>query len=258
MPFNPTIQPIKDAPISTGLNILIYGPGGVGKTTLAATAGESQYGSKVLLVDIDTGVRSIATAPNVDHLNPFEDMAAQKQSDMFNYFKDLCGWLHSRTDDAVDDYRTVVLDTVSELQDQLMGDHLRRSRKDGKPPEWPDYNHIKNQMVYITRQLRLLAAKRGVNVVLTAHDTGDDPNGPNAHKTRPALSGATRRGVLASLDLVGWLSLDAKTGKRKLLLEARNNTDTKKREPADWPNPLPGEIEDPSLVSILQNIHEGQ
>ena len=203
---------------------------------------------------MDIGARSVLTLPNVDIVSPWDDPEVGTAVDIFAYFKQLCTWLHEQ-DEVARQYRTVAIDTLSELQDHLMLQHLGKKRKEGRTPEYKDHNEIKNQVVYIVRQLRTLSQRRGINVILTTHLHQDSGDAPLPHKRRPSLSPAARRGVLASLDMVGLIEIDEKTRRRKLILEERHNTDTKKREPHNWPRKLPGVLENPSMVDILEYIH---
>ena len=192
--------------------------------------------------------------PDVDITSPWETPEVGKAPDMFSYFKQLCAWLHEQDADA-QQYRTIAIDTLSELQDHLMIEHMEKKRKGGQSPEWKDQNEVKNQVVFIVRQLRTLSQRRGVNIILTTHMQEDSDPKPMPWKKRPALTPSIRRGVLASLDIVGMIEIDEKTRKRRLIIEERANTETKTREPYNWPRKLPGVIENPSMVDILEYIY---
>ena len=206
------------------------------------------------MVDVDGGARSVLTSGDVDIVNPFEDPEVGSAVDLFAYFKQLCTWLHEQ-DEIAASYRTVAIDTLSELHDHLMTQHLSKKRKEGHTPDWKDYNEIKNQLVHISRSLRTLSQRRGVNIIFTTHLIVDSAESMPPIKKRPSLSPAARRHVLASLDMVGMIEVNEKTRTRTLTLQELANTETKKREPFNWPRKLPGVIENPNMVDILEYIH---
>lgn len=254
--FKPDIKSVKDTETDWGINALIYGTSGAGKTTLIGTAADHPRGRRVLLVDIDSGARSINDNDGVDVISPLEDPmidSTGRSGGLFNYLRQLADWLHAFDPEAAQ-YKTVAVDTITELQDQLLNDRQVRTKRENAPPERDDYREVKNQLVFLVRRFRQLSTRHGMNVVFTAHEGSDDANSPTANKIRPALSPSTRRGVLACLDIIGYLTIDPKTRKRQLVLEERNATDSRTRQPRYSASRLPGVIEDPTFSLLLDGL----
>lgn len=93
---------------------LLYGRSGTGKTTLAAT-----FPTPILFLDVrDEGLDSVADIEGVEF----------KEIDNLDEFEDVYWWLKENPGH----YKTVVIDTVSQLQDLSILDTLGGKMKKGK------------------------------------------------------------------------------------------------------------------------------
>lgn len=219
-----------------GLNLFLYGPPGAGKTTLAATAQDSPYGRDVLFIDVEGGVRSIADRPDITVVRPdkFEDIRE----------------IYAALQNGSLPYQTVVVDSISEAQ--ALG--LKAIMRSSRTPDLPglqDYGKSNEQIVGLIRALRGLAQTRGMNVILTslAAETKDENTG--AVLTRPAMTPKAMELATGAVDMLGYLTYDAKSGKRVLKMQSNGTFLAKLRQPTSGPQ-IPGIIEDPTLVRILE------
>ncbi len=149
------------------LNMVIYGPPGVAKTSLAFTA------SKPLLLDFDNGSRRAANRKNVVLVSQWSDVASMRAEDLASF-------------------DTVIVDTAGRALDTLTADIIRKNPKHGRGGALTlqGYGELKSQF---TAFLRLLHSFRKDVVLVTHMDeqrSGDDIRaGPgNLHRT---ISGVT-------------------------------------------------------------------
>lgn len=218
-----------------GLNFLVYGPPGSGKTTLAASAQDSEYGRDVLFIDVEGGVRSIADRNDITVFRP----------DTFEDIREVYAGLQS----GAYPFKTVIVDSIGEAQ--ALG--LRSIMRFSKTPDLPglqDYGKSNEQIVGLIRGLRGLSQSKGINVIFTAlaAETKDETTG--AVLTRPALTPKALELATGAVDMLGFLNFDPRKNKRVLKFQSNGTFLAKIRQPATG-DQIPGEIENPSLVEIL-------
>ncbi len=145
-----------------GEKILIYGPNGMGKTTLASMAPHP------IFIGIDDGGRKTLNPKTGQPINAIDGVES---------FRDLRDALH--TANLIPDKATLVLDTITKIEvlaAQHMFAHIRTDS--GKVAEnLEDYGYGKGY-VYLIDPMRLLLSdldaliRRGVNVILLAQQSG--------------------------------------------------------------------------------------
>ena len=139
--------------------IVIYGPGGIGKSSLAALS------PRPVFLDIEEGTREM-DVPRVERVESFSDLRACLQSN------------------ALDDFGTVVIDTATKAEEWATAHTLLNTpnEKGNKVSSVESYGYGKGyQHVYDTFLLLLSDCDRQIranrNVILIAHDcTADVPN----------------------------------------------------------------------------------
>lgn len=145
--------------IDSPQRVTLYGPGGIGKSTLAALAPNPVF------LDIEGGTRDM-DVQRVDGIETFADLRACLQSS------------------ALDAYKTVVVDTATKAEEWAIRhtlDHVKHE-KGGTVTSLEGYGFGKGyQHVYDTFLLLLAdldsQVRRGRNVILIAHDCiADVPN----------------------------------------------------------------------------------
>jgi len=138
---------------------VVYGPGGIGKTSLAAQAPAPVF------LDVENGTRAL-DVPRVEGIETFADIRACLQGDV------------------LDGYETVVLDSATRAQEMAIANTLASvpHEKGHRVTSIEGYGFGKGyQHTYDTFLLLLsdldAQVRRGRNVILIAHDcTADVPN----------------------------------------------------------------------------------
>jgi phage nucleotide-binding protein len=237
---NLTFLKASDVNDAWGVNLVVYGSPGVGKTTFAASAQDSEYGRDVLFIDVEGGVRSISDRDDITIFRPksFDDIKAV-------YLELKSGNLP---------YKTVVVDSIGEAQALGLQTIMRTSRT----PDMPglqDYGKSNEQIGGLIRGLRSMAQSNGINVILTALavETKDESTG--AVLTRPALTPKALELAAGAMDMIGYLTQD-KSGKRVLKFQPNPTYMAKVRQPRKGIQ-IPMLIEDPTLPDILSIVRSG-
>lgn len=205
--------PAKDFSVSSGVvggakRILVYGPGGIGKSTLASLAPDPVF------IDIENGTR---------------EMDIKRISGIGNY-ADLRECLHS---DTLDKAGTIVIDSATKAEEWAVAHTILTvpHEKGHKVESVEGYGYGKGyQHVYDTYLLLLADLDRhiaqGRNVILIAHDcianvpnpVGDDYIRYEPHLQSPTSGKASiRNKTIQWVDYVLFLGYDvvAKDGKGK-------------------------------------------
>lgn len=224
----------------------LYGPWGVGKTTLAASAQDSPWGADVLILDAEGGVRSIA------HRTDIMVIRIQGWSDLLNVYLELA-------ESNEYSYKTVVLDNMSEFNQVSIFHAYERDESSKKDPDTPAlnmYQRSTNQMRKMIRAYRDLSYKRGLNVIFTSWESTEKDDTTGAISTNVALTPALEKQAGGMIDILAYMSVQA-NGVRSLQLEHINRIKTKfRRDPRAFD--IPGRIEDPSLVPMLAVLKGGE
>jgi hypothetical protein len=176
---------IKFSPVgeSGGHRILLYGPGGIGKTSRATEAP-----GPVAFIDLDNSLPKLKTQLDLSHLKIVDAPT----------WADLRGVLQS---DGWDDIATIVIDTVTKAEEMAIIHTLANVKTDGKSiAEFVEsYGFGKGYQYVYETFLPLLAdldrhQREGRNVILIAHDcTANVPNpsGENWLRYEPRLQSPT-------------------------------------------------------------------
>ncbi len=222
-----------------GLNLLIYGPPGAGKTVLAASAQDSKYGKDVLFLDVESGTRSLSDRPDITIF------VIKEWAD----FRHIYEWII--TEDHT--YKTIVIDSLSEAQSLSLQHVLRSAGRPDGPAGIQDYGKSKQQVVSMMRAFKGLSASKGYTIIFTALETTEKDEISGAIMRYPALSPATQRAAMAIVDGVGYLAVGTK-GKRILHLAQTHSIAAKIRQPVNKPV-ISTKIESPSLATILEQLN---
>jgi hypothetical protein len=225
---------------SAYFNMLVYGESGIGKTTLAGSAVEVPEMRPVIFLDIEGGTLSLR-----DRYPEVEKVRIDSWDDLVETYK---GLRENPTE-----YRTVVLDSISELQefgmDEIMLRAIRKAEDEGdeRDPDLPsigEHGKSANRMRKVIRRFRDLP----MNTIFTALERVDiDPKRRKFIKPQvsPNLSGQ----LAGFLDVVLYMYNKEVDGEiRRIVLSRTTDEVTAK----DRTNRLPETIVDPTM-SVIYN-----
>jgi phage nucleotide-binding protein len=211
-----------------GLNALIYGYQGTGKTVLSAQAQEVPAMRNVLFLNTEKGLMSVADRDDIAAVD-IED--ASQVEEVF--------WWFANGAEQVKGFNTVVIDSITELQEL---DLEKRSKSKGGKRTLDMYGDSTSYIKRIVRQFRDLKA---LNVILVALPTELTDEDGAVIGLGPMLTGKLAASVMGYMDAVWYLYVRKGDKKRVLLTQPTKGIRAKTRSLA-----LPDEIVEPSLGQI--------
>ena len=225
-----------------GINLLLCGYPGSGKTTLAAQAQDSEWGKEVFFIDFEGGTRSISDRADVTVFKP------NNWNDLREAFLFISQGDH--------EFKTVVVDSLTEAQ-QINIKDIQANQKD--PDIISQYTWMKtnDNIKTLIRQFRTLSQTNGLNVIFTTLLREDKDDELGIVTLNPALTPGAAMNASGIIDTVGFLVKDRESERRKLILEHQGRFKGKVRQPIHADHNLPTQIYDPHLGQILDFLHGG-
>lgn len=182
-----TLSSVKEAP--PWMNIFLYGDPGAGKTVLAGSAESVEDMAPVIFVDCEGGAFSLRSFyPTVDVVR------VTSLAQLVDVYKELSLMQHG--------YRTVVVDSISEVNKMIMGDIMKEvveedEERDPDVPSIREWGKLGEQMRRMIRRFRDLP----MHTVFTALlDESQDAKGRS--KKYPMLNGKLKKEVAGFMDIV--------------------------------------------------------
>jgi len=174
-----------------GERIMLYGCGGIGKTTLCSLAPEPVW------LDLEDSAKHLVV-PRVVGVSTYADLSRALQ-----------------THDIWRPFRTIVIDTLTAAQRIASDDVVANEKIDGKvPTSIEDFGYSRGYRYTFDRFVRLMGdldrlVTAGKNVILVAHDTIDravNPDGNDFIRNEPDLFNVQTRTCDAMLrdEVTGW------------------------------------------------------
>jgi hypothetical protein len=253
-PAGPPLIAASEVNDQLGLNQVLFGFSGVGKTTLAATAQDSELGKDVVFVDIAHGTRSISDRDDILMYQPtgFEGILSFP-----DWLRNVKGHYIREKDGREFNFRTVVVDTLSETYNWALRKVMANSPPE-QMPQFQDYGGANELVGEVVRKYRALAVDLGWNVIFTVEAKEERDDSTGAMLIRMALTPGATRNAYQIIDSVGYYSVE-RTGagkdareKRVLLLHATARLQAKHRQPRTGPQ-LATRLEEPTMDTLLQH-----
>lgn len=227
------------------ITMLVYGRSSIGKTTLAGSADAVPEMRKVLYVDVEGGTLSLRkTQYEVDVVRITD----------YQQFDELYAALYA----GDHGYQTVVLDSLTEIQELCMREIMRQMKADPdnmeRDPDVPgmyEWNKSEKQVKKFIRAFRDLP----INVIFTALMKEDKDSKTGVVMKLPDLPGKLAHRVAALFDIVLYYTvMDTEEGQKRVVAsQATTNTVAKNRGSDRLPAIL--EIPDPSVQPAMALLY---
>lgn len=173
-----TIKKTGRAEYGQTAKMLVYGEPGAGKTLFGSTA------PAPLFINLEAGLMTLASR-GVDYVDVADP------TDLQEIFIFLRGGKH--------DYKTIVIDTLDELQKVYIADRLKKERRESM--QLQDWGFVGEQMQKALRAYRNLP----LNVVFLCHAKTDQDNESGTLIYKPALQGAIGDQIAGFVDLATYI-----------------------------------------------------
>lgn len=233
-----SVRRASDLMSSWGVCFGIYGPAGVGKSTLAAQAVHSQWAGKVGVIDAEGGARAYGDRPDIDVIS-VRDSDDKHDSGMgYKVVDQVLDDLVARrlVPQDADKYGTIIVDNCSEINAFCMYDVLRtvpRNISDNDRPDQKDWNTTTSRMLLLFRRWRDFAQESGTNVIFICWDRAQDDKVTGIAKKDVAFNPALSNQMPGLVDAIGYLTYGMKDGERKLSFKPGVTTAAKFRRNAN-------------------------
>lgn len=192
----------------------MYGQGGAGKTTLAASAADSEYGARYLHCDAEGGVSAVEDKSNVEVVEIFKYADFKKLTDEV-----------SKHDFP---FKSIGFDNMVEIVGLCLEEITGNSRDQVEIQEW---GKMTREILFRVRMLRDAARKNGVNVFLMAWDA-DEKDDRGVIKKDLAFTPALRKEYPGIVTVIGHVAVTNDPNKRMLNFAPSPRTVSKFRRAA--------------------------
>lgn len=162
---------------------LVYGASGAGKTYFAGTA------KKAIFASAEGGLLSIADkTPDFAEIHSMRDLL-----ELYNH-------LHKELAAGKCQWDTVVIDSISEINDVIIGEI---EKKTGRKMQIQDWGELAQKIKKVLRDFRNLP----MNVLFIAQEA-PEKDGDKIKKIVPMLSGKSATGIAYFMDIVGYMKVE--------------------------------------------------
>lgn len=241
----PVFKKASDYAGVRGLNLILFGPPGVGKTTLATTAQDSEYGRDVLLFDIEGGIESVVDR---DDIAVWPDPGVEPTWPDFRKIVD-----QIIAAGGSSPYKTLVFDSISSIYNDMIIPKITGSKeKQPSQPQWGEANRILFKLVSDVIKLNTY----GVNTIFIGHvrEEKDD----TLTLIRLAGTPQARDELLRMVGNVGYYAWDRRVQNRVLTFKPASKVDGPKFRQPQTGHQMPLELSNPTMGEVLKYARRGK
>lgn len=242
----PQFKKLTEDEGALGVNMVVFGPPGVGKTTFALTAQDHPAAREVLLIDADKGRESVLDR-DVAYTVPESWDEARGLLDTALSLK------------GESPYKTLVFDSISSLYAELLFRKITKS-DDGKL-SLPQYDEAGRVFMKFMRDAKSLC-EYGINTIFIGHVEEERENIGSAAEpsyvtnVKLSLTNKLRDKVLLSVNHVGYLEYQAKGDKRVLHFRPPRRVSGPKFRQTLSGEQMPLQLENPSMADIFNHVRK--
>ncbi len=236
--------PVSSIVDQCGLCMALFGPPGVGKSTSAAGSTSSPHASRLLIVNFDGELRSLADRDDIQAW-PKKDGGRIRDWSQADSFLSRLARMRPFPFDVVQ------IDTVNSMHD------LARAHVEGKSSAGRDgraiFGDANELCLGVISQYALLTRELGINVFFICHseEKQEGENGPL--RLRMALSPGMVKGIYPRVATIGALMPIPGGNSRRLYLHNTTRVVAKHHQPRTGPQ-LPIEIINPDMGRIIEHV----
>lgn len=222
-----------------GVNILITGERGVGKTHLAGTIGEVEAYRDALVIDIEIGSKTLVGFENLDVIKTRSWDDIIKVKDFLEQGK------HN--------YKTIVVDSLTTAQEFCLKKIMEDKKNTTGAPEQREYNQSTGKMRSLVRSLLIRAQQDDGCLILVSGIRVDKDENTGRTDILPAMTPSLARDIAGMVDTVSELAWDDRSKTRKLYITHKPRTQVKSRKPLNAPE-LPEYLENPTMKQVIETL----
>ena len=241
-----------------GMDAVIFGPPGIGKTTLMATAQDSELGADVLWFDIDG---SVVTLEDRDDIAMWPDRIEDPDVTWQKFRKVVDDVIKAaRTNPKAFPYKTLIFDSITSIYSDLIIPKVTGS-KEAQPHQgqWGEANRIMIKLIGDVKQLNAL----GIHTIFVGHVTEekeviDEQTGAYVIHIRLSGTPKGRDEILRTVGTVGYYDWDRRFQNRELRFKPEKKVDAPKFRQPQSGQQMPDKLVNPTMQDLFKYARRGK